>query len=241
MTKKGCLYLIPNTLGPMDDISSVMTKHVWDIIPTIKGFIAENAKNARAFLKHFDLKKPMYEVTIKVVNKRTQAEEIKQLLQPMRQGENWGLLSDAGCPAIADPGADLIRLAHQHTIRVIPLVGPSSIFLALMASGLNGQNFVFHGYLPRSPRERISTLKELERDSYKYHRTQIFMETPYRNVHMVRDMFQNLRRDTEVCIATDITLPDETIQTKKVREWRESATPNVHKKPTIFIISAHES
>lgn len=235
---KGTLYLIPSTLGETSDPNSVIPSSHFKLIPTLDGFIAEKAKTARAFLKHFDMGKPMYEVVMQEYNKRTDKSQLESIIEPMKQGEKWGLLSEAGCPAIADPGSDLVRLAYKNGIQVVPLVGPSSIFLALMASGLNGQNFCFDGYLPSSPDERKKRLKQIEKDSQKFRRSHIFMETPYRNPHLFRDAIEVLDGKTSLCVATDITLKGESIMTQSVEEWRKAKAPDIHKRPTMFVLSA---
>lgn len=234
------LYLIPSALGEDCDVLSLFSSHVKDIIRRLDGFFAENAKPARAFLKSAGINKPLYEVPIHEYSRRKRRLDVDELLDFIVQGQSWGLLSDAGCPAIADPGSDIVRRAHALGIRVIPLVGPSSILLALMASGLNGQSFTFHGYLPVKPHDRKRALIRLEKDSRKQGTTQIFMETPYRNPHLLRDILASLSSCTELCIATDITLSSENICTRAIEDWHKRGVPNIHKRPTIFLIYAGE-
>ncbi len=234
---KGTLYLIPSTLGDECTIDSVLPPYVKEVADRITHFIVENEKSARHFLKRLGVKIPLPQINLYLLNEHTKSkkEDLSVLLQPIMNGMDMGVLSDAGCPAIADPGADIVSLAHEKNIKVVPLVGPSSILLALMASGFNGQSFIFHGYLPRERPERIKKIKELETESVKKKQTQLFIETPYRNQHMLEDILSSCDRNTKLCIATDITLATECINTKTIQEWKKQA-PQINKRPTIFLI-----
>jgi 16S rRNA (cytidine1402-2'-O)-methyltransferase len=192
-------------------------------------------KTARRFIKKISSGKSQASLNIHILNKYTEANELPTFLEACKSGKSVGLLSEAGCPGIADPGADIVKIAHQQNIRVIPLVGPSSILLALMSSGMNGQHFAFNGYLPIDKSERKTKLKQLERISGEQHQTQIFIETPYRNNKMLEDICASLQAHTNVCIACDITLPTEYIKTKTVEAWKRT-TIDLHKRPAIFII-----
>lgn len=234
----GKLYLIPTPLGEVEHLESQLPAGYMVFIPELDGFIAEKAKSARAFLKHFKLPKAMQEYNIVEWSQKRERVGTDILLEPILRGEDWGVVSEAGSPTIADPAGPIVRAAHEKGIQVVPLIGPSSIFLALMASGLSGQNFVFHGYLSKEPGQRKKELRTFEKNSQKFRRTQIFMETPYRNPHLLRDMMEALRSDTDVCIATDVTLPTESIQTKTVAQWQKGQLPDIHKRPTIFLMQA---
>lgn len=233
-TGKGKLYLIPTTLGDNDPLE-VLPFTVKNVIAQIDLFIVENEKTARRFIKSIHPEKKQSELTIFHLNKFTPPEEIPSFLDPCLQGKNIGLLSEAGCPGVADPGADVVSIAHDRNIHVVPLVGPSSILLAIMSSGMNGQSFTFNGYLPIDKSERKQKLKSLERISFEKNQSQIFIETPYRNNKMFEDICQSLSNDTRVCIACDITLPTAFIKTKTVNDWKKNKV-DLHKRPTIFII-----
>lgn len=228
----GTLYLFPVTLGETE-VSSVIPLFNIELIKTISVFIAEDAKNARRFLKqcgYADLNK----AEILILNEHTKGAELPELVNQLYQGKNIGLLSDAGCPGIADPGADVVKLAHQRGIKVVPLVGPSSIVLSIMASGFNGQNFAFNGYLPIEKPQRIKKIKELEQLVYKNNQSQFFIETPYRNTSLYDDLLANLSVDTALCIGINLTTVSEKITTKSVTEWRKTAKPELHKIPAVF-------
>lgn len=237
MSSKGTLYLIPSTLGDESSIDSVLPPHVKEVADTITHFIVENEKSARHFLKKLGLKTPLQQINLYLLNEHTDIKktDLSTFLQPIMNGLDMGVLSDAGCPAIADPGADIVQVAHEKNIKVVPLVGPSSILLALMASGFNGQSFIFHGYLPRERPDRIKKLKELEQESVRKRQTQLFIETPYRNQHMLEDILSSCDRNTQLCIATDITLGTEFISSKTIQEWKKQV-PQINKRPTIFLI-----
>lgn len=228
------LYLVPNTLGEYPP-SVVLSENTLSIIRNLDTFIVENSKSARAFLKACEILKPQNELTILELDKHNPDEDLSHYLKPLQSGVNTGLLSEAGVPAVADPGARIVKRAHALGIRVVPLTGPSSILLALMASGLDGQRFSFHGYLPIDKQERIRFLQHLEKDSIQFSRTQIFIETPYRNNQLLKDLCEILKPEMRICIAVNITLPDENIRTLTVKEWRKSS-PDLHKKPVVFCI-----
>ncbi len=231
---KGKLYLIPTTLGEIDPISTVPAS-VYQIINDIDTYLVENEKWARQYLKKLGIKKPLQEITLHVLNKHTDITELSSLMKTLLEGKNMGVISEAGCPGIADPGADAVKLAHQKNIQVIPLVGPSSILLALMASGFNGQSFAFQGYLPIDRNERIRRIKELEKLVQSQHQTQIFIETPYRNNHLFEDLLKNCSSTILLCVAMDLTLPDEFIKTQSISDWKKKI-PNLHKRPAIFLL-----
>jgi len=233
--QKGILYLVPVALGEGGELSDVIPLLNQAVINTIDEYVVENEKIARRSLKQMGIKKPLQEITLHLLNEQTPIENISNYLNSVDAGKNMGLLSDAGCPGVADPGSELVRLAHKKNIRVVPLIGPSSILLALMASGMNGQNFCFNGYLPKEQKERISKLKELERLALKNGQTQLFIETPYRNNHIVEDVLNICANETNFCIACDITLPTEFIKTQAISDWKK-AKPDINKRPTLFII-----
>ncbi len=234
--KSGTLYFIPVTLGA-DNVARVLPAEVVAIAQQLDEFIVENEKTARHFLGTIKHSKPIRELVLKTLNEHTADKDLPALLSPLIAGKDVGLMSEAGCPGIADPGAKLAALAHQKGIRVAPLVGPSSILLSLMASGLNGQRFTFLGYLPSDKTARINQLKEIEKRS-KQQETQIFIETPYRNQHMLEDILGNCHSETRLCIACNISLQDEFIVTKRVKEWKQTTLPDLHKKPTVFLLLA---
>jgi 16S rRNA (cytidine1402-2'-O)-methyltransferase len=230
----GKLYLIPTRLGDNPPLE-VLPISVKKIIERIDYYIVENEKSARAFIKKVYSRKSQSSLTLFKLNKFTDELDLPKFLEPCIKGLDVGLLSEAGCPGIADPGADIVSIAHQKNIQVIPIVGPSSILLAMMASGLNGQNFAFNGYLPIDKQEKKKELKRLERLSFDSNQSQIFIETPYRNNKMFEDLCTILDQNTKVCIASDITLSSEYIKTKTVNEWKKNIV-DLHKRPTIFII-----
>lgn len=234
--KSGTLYFIPVTLGD-DNINSVLPPDVVSITRQLDEFIVENEKTARHFLSTIKHTKPIRDIVLKTLNEHTTDKELPALLSSLLAGKNVGLMSEAGCPGIADPGAKIAALAHQKGIRVAPLVGPSSILLSLMASGLNGQRFTFLGYIPSDKTARINQLKEVERRS-RQQETQVFIETPYRNQHMLEDILANCQGETRLCIACNISLQDEYIVTKRVKDWKQSTLPDLHKKPTVFLLLA---
>lgn len=230
----GTLYLIPAPLGG-NDPSWTIPEPVRQLACRLDTFVVEHPKTARHVLKLYGIARPLQEITLLTLNEHTPPSELGALLQPLLAGQDVGLMSEAGCPGVADPGADLVRLAHARNIRVIPLAGPSSILLALMASGLNGQGFVFHGYLPAEKDQRIKKLGEIERDSRSRGQTQIFIETPYRNQPLLADILAFCQKTTLLTIAVDITLPSEFIRTRGIAAWRQSV-PDLHKRPAIFLL-----
>jgi 16S rRNA (cytidine1402-2'-O)-methyltransferase len=232
--QKGKLYLIPTTLGDNEPLE-VLPYSVKKIVEEIDCFIVENEKTARRFIKKITPKKSQPSLTILKLDKYADEIEVKTYLNVCEQGISVGLLSEAGVPAIADPGAEIVKLAHEKGIRVVPLVGPSSIILAMMASGFNGQNFAFNGYLPIDVSERKNAIKNLERLSKEKNQSQIFIETPYRNDKMFADLKSTLTPTARLCIACDITLQTEYIRTFEIKDWKNEH-PDLNKRPTIFII-----
>lgn len=232
--EKGKLYLIPTRLGDNAPLE-VLPMSVKKIIELVDDYIVENEKTARNFIKKISSSKSQPSLQINVLNKFTQPLELESFLNACDQGKPVGLMSEAGCPGIADPGAEIVKIAHRKDIRVIPLVGPSSILLAMMASGMNGQKFTFNGYLPIDNSERKKALKDLERESFNTNTSQIFIETPYRNNKLLEEICKSLHPETNVCVACDITLPTEYIKTKTAAEWK-NVTIDLHKRPTIFVI-----
>jgi 16S rRNA (cytidine1402-2'-O)-methyltransferase len=208
------------------------------IAQQLETFVVENEKTARHFLSTIKTNKPVRELQLLTLNEHTADKELPALLQPLLAGIDVGLMSEAGCPGIADPGAKLAELAHRKGIRVMPLVGPSSILLSLMASGFNGQRFTFLGYIPADKAARIQRLKDIEKISNKHHETQIFIETPYRNQHLLEDILAHCHHATRLCVACNITLEDELIVSKTIAEWKKSSLPDLHKKPTVFLLLA---
>ncbi|MGZ8288322.1 MAG: SAM-dependent methyltransferase [Telluria sp.] len=244
----GTLYLIPNTLGATEAVSGALSHvipgQVQAVTAGLDYFVAENAKTARAFLKlvaiDHPLARPLQEIEIAELNVNTPAQALAGLLAPLLAGRDAGLVSEAGVPAVADPGADLVRLAHQHGITVRPLVGPSSLLLAVMASGLNGQSFAFNGYLPTDAAQRAKRIKDLELRSRNEKQTQLFIETPYRNGQMLEAMVASCQPGTLVCVATDLSLPTESVRTQAASKWKAALAagkaPDFHKKPTVFLL-----
>lgn len=235
--KLGTLYFIPVTLGD-DNIAKVLPPEVVNITQQLDEFIVENEKTARHFLSAIKHPQPIRELAFRTLNEHTTDKELPALLSSLMAGKNIGLMSEAGCPGIADPGAKIAALAHQKGIRVAPLVGPSSILLSLMASGLNGQRFSFLGYLPSDKAARVQAIKDIEKRSKTHQETQVFIETPYRNQHMLEDILASSGGETKLCIACNISLADEYIVTKRVRDWKQTALPDLHKKPTVFLLLA---
>ena len=228
------LYLIPVTLGDTA-IEKVLPAHNKEIILGIKHFIVEDVRSARRFLKKVERSINIDELTFYPLNKHTSPEDISGYLKPLQAGESMGVISEAGCPAVADPGADVVAIAQRKNLKVVPLVGPSSIILSVMGSGFNGQSFAFHGYLPIDPNERIKRIKTLEQRIYAEDQMQLFIETPYRNNKMMEDIVKNCRPQTKLCIAANITCEDEYIKTKTIKEW-QGKLPDLSKIPCIFLI-----
>ncbi|MDP3609200.1 MAG: SAM-dependent methyltransferase [Methylophilus sp.] len=233
----GTLYFIPVTLGG-DHISHVLPVDVISITHSLDTFIVENEKTARHFLAAIRHPKAIRDIQFKTLNTHTPDKELPSLLAELVAGKHVGMMSEAGCPGIADPGATLAWLAHQKGIRVAPLVGPSSILLGLMGSGLNGQRFTFLGYLPSDKSARIQQLREIEKRANSMNETQIFIETPYRNQHMLEDILANCNGNTKLSIACNVSLPEEFIMTKTIFQWKQKPLPDLHKKPTVFLLLA---
>lgn len=234
--KKGKLYLIPTPLG--ENAVHTIPAYVIEILHDLDFFIAEKAKTARHFIKSTQPKKPFDQLTFYELNKRTEDYEWQSFLNKAEQGNDIGLLSEAGCPGVADPGAQIVDLAHKKDIEVIPLVGPSSILLALMASGMNGQSFTFQGYLSPKKPELARDLKRLESMSSKFRQAQIFIETPYRNTSLIEEALKVLNPNTNFCIAVDLTLESQFIKNLKIKDWRKTNIPDFHKKPAIFLLQS---
>lgn len=233
----GTLWLLPVALGdtPWEDYLPPATR---DAACRLTCFVAENAKTARAELKRIGHPVPLRELTIEQLPENLSSNDIQRLLSPLLEGHDIGLMSEAGCPAVADPGALLTRRAHELGITVKPLAGPSSLLLALMGSGLDGQHFAFHGYLPAREPERSARIVELEKESALKQQTQIFIETPYRNTPLFAALLAAARPQTRLCLATDLTLREESIRTHRIREWKTLPAPRIDKRPTVFLFLA---
>lgn len=234
MILKNALYLIPVTLGD-EDPALVLPASVFQVIGELDEFIVENERTARRFLRRSGYTQNFDTVKFHVLNKHTLPEELAPFLDSVKNGKAVGLLSEAGVPCIADPGAVVVKLCHQYSLRVIPLTGPSSLLLALMASGFNGQNFAFHGYLPIQKPELRQKLRELEAGVYQKDQTQIFIETPYRNDKLIENILSHCQPQTQLCIAADITLDAEWISTRSIAWWRQHQ-PSLHKRPAVFLL-----
>ncbi|SHI71894.1 SAM-dependent methyltransferase [Flavobacterium terrae] len=234
ITFLGKLYLIPTTLGEMNP-EDVLPQTIKRSIDFIDHYIVENEKTARRFIKSIHPEKKQPDLKISVLNKHTEVHEHQEFIKPLLSGINVGLMSEAGCPAVADPGAVIVKLAHEKGIQVVPLVGPSSILLAVMASGMNGQSFAFNGYLPIDKGEKKSALKNFEKISFEKNQSQLFIETPYRNNKLLEDILSTLQPNTNLCIACDITLPTEYIKTLAVKDWKKQKV-DLQNRPSIFII-----
>ena len=231
---KGIIYLVPTTLGG-ETTEDLVPAEVRNAVIQLRTFIVEDVKSARRFLRKLDRNFPIDESTFFTLNKKTDAGEIIGFIQPALNGSDIGVLSDAGCPGVADPGAAVVAIAHAKDIRIHPFVGPSSILLALMGSGFSGQKFAFHGYLPKERKDRIHALKDFENDSRRSGTTHLFMDTPFRNMNVLEDLLNELADITMLCIASNLTLPTEHIRTLSIKDWRENAY-DLAKKPTIFAI-----
>lgn len=233
-TTHGSLYLIPTPLAP-DTLDKSTTAYTRNLISRLDYYVVENARTARRFISSLKTGRVIDQLQFELLNKDTRQREVSKMLQPLLKGNDVGLMSEAGCPGIADPGALLVEAAHRKNIRVIPLVGPSSIFMALMASGFNGQSFSFQGYLPIDNSHKTSTIQFMEREAVKWKRTQIFMETPYRNNKLLDDLVRICNPHTRLCIACNISSEEEFIQTKSLEQWKRNK-PELHKKPTMFLL-----
>ena len=231
----GTLYLIPTPLGE-GDLAWILPAEVRQRAGLLERFIVEHPKTARHFLKQVNPLRAVQTLKLEVLDEHTPANEIEALLIPLLAGEDVGLLSEAGCPAVADPGGVLVRLAHRKKIRVVPLVGPSSILLALMASGLNDQRFRFHGYLPVAPDIRNKKITQLEKASITTDETQIFIETPYRNQKLLEALVQQCHAETDLCVACNLTQSDEYVSTRSIGTWRAGDWPDLQKKPSVFLL-----
>lgn len=235
--KKGHLFLIPSLLGDQENPKDYVMPFLTQIINSLDYFIVENIREARRFLKKAGYTKNFEEVTFEEINEHSDKSNLLPYIKPLVNGKNAGLISDAGCPGIADPGAEIIAIAHKENIRVVPLAGASSILMAMMASGMNGQNFAFNGYLPVKPYERSAKIKQLESMSKHQNQSQIFIETPYRNNQLLEDILKQCNENTLLCIACDIMLKSEFIKTQAIKHWKKQL-PNLHKRPCIFILHA---
>lgn len=236
-SERGTLYLIPNTLGKTPE-NNTIPEYVLSVIRKLDVLIVENVQTASRYLQWVGDTVPEYEIEFLLLNKKTPTHEIASFLNPLTKGQDAGVLSEAGCPVVADPGSQLIKMAHARDITVRPLVGPSSILLALMGSGFNGQQFAFHGYLPIDQNKRQQAILKLEQNARKRQQTQIFMEAPHRNDAMVKDVLAQCREETRFCAATNLTLPDERIISQSIADWKRQEAPSLHKKPTIFLLSS---
>jgi 16S rRNA (cytidine1402-2'-O)-methyltransferase len=234
MTSQGKLYLIPTTLGEMNH-EEVLPQTIKRSIDFIDYFIVENEKTARRFIKMVHPEKAQSELHLFLLNKHTENKQYLDYIKPLLEGKNIGLMSEAGCPGVADPGAAIVKIAHEKGIQVVPLVGPSSILLAIMASGMNGQSFAFNGYLPIEKTEKKQALKGFEKLSFDKNQSQLFIETPYRNNKLLEDILSALQPNTLLCIACDITLPSEYIKTLSINHWKKQKV-DLHNRPSIFII-----
>ncbi|HKM94639.1 MAG TPA: SAM-dependent methyltransferase [Prolixibacteraceae bacterium] len=231
----GKLILIPTTLGETNPYK-VLTADVEQVIQSTLYYIVENVRTARRFIKLIDKSIEIDNLSFFEINKRTRHTDLVEFLANAAEGHNIGVMSEAGCPGIADPGSEAVKVAHQKGIDVVPMVGPSSIVLSLMASGMNGQNFTFLGYIPIKQPSRSNTINFIERQANKYEQTQIFIETPYRNNQLMEELLSSLANTTRLCVACDLTLETEYIKTKTVKEWKSEPMPDFHKRPAIFLI-----
>ncbi|ALD21887.1 SAM-dependent methyltransferase [Hymenobacter sp. DG25A] len=231
----GTLYLIPTVLAE-DTATQVLPPQVAERVAALSYFLVENARTARRFIKQVAPQHVIEELRISVIDKDSSEAQIQAALKLVLAGQDAGVISEAGCPGIADPGAELARAAHQLGIKVVPLVGPSSLLLALMASGMNGQSFAFHGYLPIDRSRRSAAIKQLERVALAQKQTQLFIETPYRNMQMLEDLLTQLTGTTRLCIAANLTAPNELVRTNTVAGWRKAGIPDIHKQPAVFLV-----
>jgi len=232
---KGTLYLLPSTLGETSPIN-VIPEYNLRIAEKLNHFIVEDLRTARRFLKKILPAINIDSLSFHILNEHTRPEEVASMLAPLLEGHDMGILSEAGLPCVADPGALLVSQAHENGVKVVPLTGPSSVFLALMASGFNGQNFAFHGYLPIDKKDRIAKIKDLEKDVYQHDQTQIFIETPYRNQQMMEALVETCHSQTRICLAVNLTMPDEMILTRTVEQWKQMKWPEIQKKPAVFLL-----
>ncbi|MDP4205952.1 MAG: SAM-dependent methyltransferase [Bacteroidota bacterium] len=231
---KANIYLIPSLLGDVP-YSKVIPEEIRTQVKALRYFIVEDLRSARRYLKHLDREINIDELVFFELNEHTRPEEIEAYIKPAAEGNDIGIISEAGCPGVADPGADVVRLAHMKGIRVIPMVGPSSILLAMMASGFNGQSFAFNGYLPVKKNERQKRIRQLEARSATENQTQIFIEAPYRNMQMLQDLIETCDSHTMLCVACDLTLDTEFIRSLTIEQWKKM-NPELHKRPAIFLL-----
>jgi len=234
MSEANSLYLVPTPISKRKE-NIALPEHTLEVVRNLSCFLVEKPQTAFSFLRWIKHPVPDYKMTIRVLNKKTPDNEIYSFLKLLRE-QDVGIMSEAGAPGVADPGAKFVRLAHENDFKVIPLVGPSSILLALMASGLNGQKFAFHGYLSLNDQERIKQIKQLETESKQNNQTQIFMETPHRNEQLLTVLLSSLKPSTQLCIACNLTQKDEFVKTKSVHQWKSAGLPDLQKKPALFLI-----
>ncbi|ADL55576.1 SAM-dependent methyltransferase [Gallionella capsiferriformans] len=235
----GTLFLIPCTLGDTP-AEQVLPQHVINVARSLQYYVVEQLKTARQFLSALKHEQPIQSLHFETLNEHTAPAELSALLSPLLAGHDVGIISEAGCPGIADPGAALVELAHKNGIRVIPLVGPSSILLALMASGMNGQCFAFHGYLPINDADRSKAIAQLEAESASRRQTQLFIETPYRNDKLFQALLAKCQPRTLLCVATDVSLASEQIQTRTIQQWKSQPAPQLNKRPSLFLLLANK-
>lgn len=236
MSEKGTLYMIPCPIGESGDPYDVLPLRNREVIRSLDYFVVENARTARRFLSRAGIGRPIAELEMAELNEHTPLQEVEKLIAPLLAGRDAGMISEAGVPGVADPGADLAALCHRHGIRVVPLVGPSSILLALMASGLNGQSFAFNGYLPVKPPERARAIRHFERRALAEGQSQIFIEAPYRNAKLLEELFAVCQPETRLTVAADLSEPEEYVRTATIREWKTASPPQINKRPAIFIL-----
>ena len=237
MAEKGVLYMIPCPISDQTDVYDVVPEANRRVIDSLDYFIVENVRSARRFLSKAGIQRKIDELEFVELNEHTVAgQAVEAMVKPLLAGRSAGVISEAGVPGVADPGALVVEACHKHNIRVVPLIGPSSILLAMMASGLNGQSFAFNGYLPVKPPERSKAIKALERRAHAEQQSQIFIEAPYRNVKLMEQMLQVCAVETMLTVACDITSPEELIVTRTIAQWRKCGVPDIAKRPTIFII-----
>lgn len=230
----GKLYLIPNTLGP-GETGHIIPQHVAQIAVNLRHFIVEDLRTARRYLRLLDRQMDIDNSQFMMLNKHTTPAQFSEYLKPLKAGHDVGIISEAGCPGVADPGAEVVKMAHEAGIRVVPMVGPSSILLAMMASGMNGQSFAFNGYIPIKKEDRLKAIRHLESRSRAENQSQLFIETPFRNQYLANDILTACNPHTRLCIACNLTLPDEFVVTKTIQQWKGNL-PDLNKKPTIFIL-----
>jgi 16S rRNA (cytidine1402-2'-O)-methyltransferase len=229
------LYLLPNLLDEAQPDTRLLPKAIDEIVATLDGLIAESERAGRRYLKRFVTKKPLQQMPLRLLNEHTEDKELKELLEPLQRGEAWGLVSDSGLPCIADPGARLVALARQCKVPVQAFMGPNSILLALMLSGMSGQRFAFHGYLPKEEKERRRQVRYLEEEARKCKNTHIFIETPYHTEALLRELLEILGEKTLLCVAIDVTMPTERVTTMSVGEWRKTSLPEINKRLVVFL------